>query len=245
MMKKIAFVFLFCILGLTTAGYSQAKDTLVENGCKYVMHDVQKGQTLYGLAKQYRLTVERLVEDNPGTENGIRIGQQLKIYAGQAEVVQKHVVSKGESLYKISKMYGVTVAQLTAWNPGLTERLDIGQEIIVRKSVATVAPKPQQPAVRREPVTAQPLEPERVPQVETVVEKTETHVEETSKVVSVAERKQVYNVFLLLPLYTQEGVHEDDGQKVDTLEAYERIKSFDFIQAMEVSEVLGLFCLLE
>ena len=82
---------------------------------------VLEGQTLYGLAKQYRLTVERLVEDNPGTENGIRIGQQLKIYAGQAEVVQKHVVSKGESLYKISKMYGVTVAQLTAWNPGLTE----------------------------------------------------------------------------------------------------------------------------
>ncbi|MBR5664126.1 MAG: LysM peptidoglycan-binding domain-containing protein [Bacteroidales bacterium] len=235
MMKKIAFVFLFCIFGLAAAGYSQAKDTLVENGCKYVMHDVQKGQTLYGLAKQYRLTVERLVEDNPGTENGIRIGQQLKIYAGQAEVVQKHVVSKGESLYKISKMYGVTVAQLTAWNPGLTERLDIGQEIIVRKSVATVAPKPQQPVVRREPVTAQPVEPERVPQVETVVEKTESHAEETRQVISVAERKQVYNVFLLLPLYTQEGVQDDDGQKVETLEAYERIKSFDFIQFYEAA----------
>lgn len=235
MMKKIAFVFLFCILGLAAAGYSQAKDTLVENGCKYVMHDVQKGQTLYGLAKQYRLTVERLVEDNPGTENGIRIGQQLKIYAGQAEVVQKHVVSKGESLYKISKMYGVTVAQLTAWNPGLTERLDIGQEIIVRKSVTTVAPKPQQPVVRREPVTAQPVEPERVPQAETVVEKTESHAEETRQVISVAERKQVYNVFLLLPLYTQEGVQEDDGQKVETLEAYERIKSFDFIQFYEAA----------
>ena len=234
-MKKIAFVFLFCIFGLAAAGYSQAKDTLVENGCKYVMHDVQKGQTLYGLAKQYRLTVERLVEDNPGTENGIRIGQQLKIYAGQAEVVQKHVVSKGESLYKISKMYGVTVAQLTAWNPGLTERLDIGQEIIVRKSVATVAPKPQQPVVRREPVTAQPVEPERVPQVETVVEKTESHVDDTKQVISVAERKQVYNVFLLLPLYTQEGLQEDDGQKVETLEAYERIKSFDFIQFYEAA----------
>ncbi|MBQ2489992.1 MAG: LysM peptidoglycan-binding domain-containing protein [Bacteroidales bacterium] len=235
MMKKIAFVFLFCILGLAAAGYSQAKDTLVENGCKYVMHDVQKGQTLYGLAKQYRLTVERLVEDNPGTENGIRIGQQLKIYAGQAEVVQKHVVSKGESLYKISKMYGVTVAQLTAWNPGLTERLDIGQEIIVRKSVTTVAPKPQQPVVRREPVTAQPVEPERVPQAETVVEKTESHVDDTKQVISVAERKQVYNVFLLLPLYTQDGLQEDDGQKVETLEAYERIKSFDFIQFYEAA----------
>ena len=233
MMKKIAFVFLFCIFGLATAGYSQAKDTLVENGCKYVMHEVQKGQTLYGLAKQYRLTVERLVEDNPGTENGIQIGQQLKIYAGQADL--KHVVSKGESLYKISKMYGVTVAQLAAWNPGLTERLDIGQEIIVRKATATVAPKAQQPVVRREPVTAHPAEPERILQAETVKERVDIPVVETRQTVSVAERKQVYNVYLLLPLYTQEGVQEDDGQKVETLEAYERIKSFDFIQFYEAA----------
>ncbi|MBP5395814.1 MAG: LysM peptidoglycan-binding domain-containing protein [Bacteroidales bacterium] len=233
MMKKIAFVFLFCIFGLATAGYSQAKDTLVENGCKYVMHEVQKGQTLYGLAKQYRLTVERLVEDNPGTENGIQIGQQLKIYAGQADL--KHVVSKGESLYKISKMYGVTVAQLAAWNPGLTERLDIGQEIIVRKATVTVAPKAQQPVVRREPVTAHPAEPERIPQAETVKERVDIPVVETRQTVSVAERKQVYNVYLLLPLYTQEGVQEDDGQKVETLEAYERIKSFDFIQFYEAA----------
>ncbi len=238
MMKKIAFVFLFCILGLATAGYSQTKDTLVENGCKYVMHEVQKGQTLYGLSKQYKLTVERLVEDNPGTENGIQIGQLLKIYAGKAEVVHKHVVSKGESLYKISKMYGVTVAQLTAWNPGLTERLDIGQEIIIRKEAATGAAQPKtqpQPAVRREQVTAKPAEPEPVRQDVEVKENAEVSVVESQPVASVAERKQVYNVFLLLPLYTQEGVQEDDGQKVETLEAYERIKSFDFIQFYEAA----------
>ena len=238
MMKKIAFVFLFCILGLATAGYSQAKDTLVENGCKYVMHEVQKGQTLYGLSKQYKLTVERLVEDNPGTENGIQIGQLLKIYAGKAEVVHKHVVSKGESLYKISKMYGVTVAQITAWNPGLTERLDIGQEIIIRKEAATGAAQPKtqpQPAVRREQVTAKPAEPEPVRQDVEVKENAEVSVVESQPVASVAERKQVYNVFLLLPLYTQEGVQEDDGQKVETLEAYERIKSFDFIQFYEAA----------
>ena len=237
-MKKIVLLMwaVMCVMGGRVS--AQTTDTLVENGCKYVMHEVVKGQTLYGLSKQYKLTVERLVEDNPGTENGIQIGQLLKIYAGKAEVVQKHVVSKGESLYKISKMYGVTVAQLTAWNPGLTERLDIGQEIIIRKEAATGAaqPKPQpQPAVRRDPVTAHPADPEPVRQDVEVKENAEVSVVESQSVASVAERKQVYNVFLLLPLYTQEGVQEDDGQKVETLEAYERIKSFDFIQFYEAA----------
>ena len=244
-MKKIVLLMwaVLCVMGGRVS--AQTTDTLVENGCKYVMHEVVKGQTLYGLSKQYKLTVERLVEDNPGTENGIQIGQLLKIYAGKAEVVQKHVVGKGESLYKISKMYGVTVAQLTAWNPGLTERLDIGQEIIIRKEAATAAaqPKPQpQPAVRREPVTAQPAEPEPVRQEVTMKEKAvkekaeaETPAVDRQPVVSVAERKQVYNVFLLLPLYTQEAVQEDEGLKVETLEAYERIKSFDFIQFYEAA----------
>ena len=241
MMKKIAFLFLFCIFGLAAAGYSQAKDTLVENGCKYVTHEVQKGQTLYGLAKQYRLTVERLVEDNPGTENGIRIGQQLKIYAGHAEV--RHIVSKGESLYRISKMYGVTVAQLTAWNPGLTERIDVGQEIIIRKAATTAASKEQQqtkqvqpqPVVHREPVDAQPAEPEIVWHDEEVKVERDHAVTDTRPILSVAEKKQVYNVFLLLPLYTQEDVGTEELQKVETLEAYERIKSFDFIQFYEAA----------
>ena len=237
-MRKSALV-LFCVCGLLCGRlHAQTSDTIVENGSKYVLHEVVKGETLYGLSKKYGLTVERLVEANPGTENGIQIGQLLKIYAGKADVVQKHVVQKGESLYKISKMYGVTVAQLTAWNPGLTERLDIGQEIIVRKEAATGAaqPKPQpQPAVRREPVAAHPAEPEPVRKDEAVKAEPEAPAVAAQPVVSVAERKPVYNVFLLLPLYTQEGLQEDEGQKVETLQAYERIKSFDFIQFYEAA----------
>ena len=232
-MKK-GLLFLLVALSLFCGGlYAQTSDTIVENGCKYVLHDVVKGETLYGLSKKYGLTVERLIEANPGTENGLQIGQKLKIYAGKAETFRIHEVQKGESLYRISKMYGVTIGQLTAWNPGLSERLDIGQKIRIGNPAAA----PAKPAVRREPVERQPeTEVVIAPPAAAEVERPRGNVsaEPEHAVTATGVRKQTYNVFLLLPLYTQAGM---DGtlNKVESLEAYERIQSFDFIQFYEAA----------
>ena len=232
-MKK-GLLFLLVALSLFCGGlYAQTSDTIVENGCKYVLHDVVKGETLYGLSKKYGLTVERLIEANPGTENGIQIGQKLKIYAGKAETFRIHEVQKGESLYRISKMYGVTIGQLTAWNPGLSERLDIGQKIRIGNPAAA----PAKPAVRRESVERQPeTEVVIAPPAAAEVERPRGNVsaEPEHAVTATGVHKQTYNVFLLLPLYTQAGM---DGtlNKVESLEAYERIQSFDFIQFYEAA----------
>lgn len=51
----------------------------------YQTHKVEQGETLYGLAKRYGITVEELIGANPGTENGIKTGQVLNIPQG-AEV---------------------------------------------------------------------------------------------------------------------------------------------------------------
>ena len=254
-MKRINIVLcaLLCVFSLRLS--AQATDTVVENGCKYVSHEVLKGQTLYGLSKQYKLSIERLIEDNPGTENGIQIGQRLKIYAGKAVTEQVHVVQQGESLYKISKMYGVSIQNLLDWNPGLTERLDIGQKIKIRRSSATQGAVTAKPAPVSQPVQAKPVESQAVEngRAETapVVRReavTERPVEEqasakASEKVAVevsqteliytdtrrGEQKKEYNVFLLVPLYTQDSENEE-MYKVEDLEDYERIKSFDFIQ---------------
>ena len=248
-MKRINIVLcaLLCVSILRLS--AQATDTVVENGCKYVSHEVLKGQTLYGLSKQYKLSIERLIEDNPGTENGIQIGQRLKIYAGKAVTEQVHVVQQGESLYKISKKYGVSIQNLLDWNPGLTERLDIGQKIKIRRPAASqgAAAKPvpvsqpvrtkpvasdrpeTAPVVRREAVTEHPAE-EHTPvqaseKVEIAVPQTELSYTDTRH----GEQKKEYNVFLLVPLYTQD-CEDEETIKVEGLEDYEHIKSFDFIQ---------------
>ncbi len=42
-------------------------------------HKVEQGETLYGLAKRYGVTVEEFIAANPGTENGIKTGQVLNV----------------------------------------------------------------------------------------------------------------------------------------------------------------------
>ena len=47
-------------------------------------HIVKEGETLYGLAKRYGVTVEELIAANPGSENGLKVGQRLTIPEGTA-----------------------------------------------------------------------------------------------------------------------------------------------------------------
>jgi LysM repeat protein len=42
-----------------------------------------------------------------------------------------HVVESGDSLTRIADLYDVTIGQLIAANPGLSENIQIGQEIII------------------------------------------------------------------------------------------------------------------
>ncbi len=44
-----------------------------------------------------------------------------------------HTVAKGDTLYRLSKQYGVTVADLKAWNHLVDNTIHVGQEIVVSK----------------------------------------------------------------------------------------------------------------
>ncbi len=56
------------------------------------------------------------------------------------EVIETYTVVSGDSLYKIAKKYGVSVAELAALNPEITNinRIYPGQQIIIRKTTAEV-----------------------------------------------------------------------------------------------------------
>lgn len=49
----------------------------VESGIAY--HKVKKGETLYGISHQYKITVDRIIELNPYAANGIKAGQELRL----------------------------------------------------------------------------------------------------------------------------------------------------------------------
>jgi len=57
-------------------------------------------------------------------------------------VVQKltHLVKKGETLYAISKQYGVSVEQLKMWNNKTDNNIKAGQELWIEKQVNNTTP---------------------------------------------------------------------------------------------------------
>jgi LysM repeat protein len=130
-------VFVFCFVG-STCFYGQnpgmSKNTQVINGKKYYIHKVEKGQSLYGIAKIYGLDLNTLIVENPNAIDGIKSGQELKIPTEkpkeQSQPTLKdyenyitHKVSKGETVYSISTKYKITEQQLTQLNPDVKNGL--------------------------------------------------------------------------------------------------------------------------
>ena len=131
-------------------------------------HVVEKGQTYYGVARQYGMTLTELLTLNNRTlDNHLETGQRLKVKAN-ADAMEKapsktelaptkpakiepvsstktesapmtpagatyHTVSKGENLFRISKTYNVSVADLQEWNNLSTAYVREGQKIRVVK----------------------------------------------------------------------------------------------------------------
>ena len=75
---------------------------------------VQMGDTLYGISKQFGITVEELRLENDLTNNTLRIGQILRIPT--VETTSLYVVKKGDTLYSIASRYDVSVNALISLN---------------------------------------------------------------------------------------------------------------------------------
>ena len=155
------FLFHFFFLANIFVSYSQDKQSPqvtkskkmeVIAGIKYILHTVEKGQTLYAIAKAYERNLSDIVIDNPTAIDGIKPGQVLKIstekpkkivmspiaVSADTAGVKSHKVEQGQTLYALSKLYGTSVEKLLELNPELKDGLKIGQVLKVSAS----APKP-------------------------------------------------------------------------------------------------------
>ena len=111
-------------------------------GDSYFIHTVTKGQGLYSIARMYGVTEAEIIALNPGSEQVIRAGQQLRIpqksdsstiHDKQASGGKRfHAVKAGETLYRLTVMYGVSAKEICEANPGLTaETLQAGQVVLI------------------------------------------------------------------------------------------------------------------
>lgn len=82
-----------------------------------IIHVVKPGESLYSISRLYNVPYTKIASDNElENPNRLVVGQTLVILEG----VRRHTVTVGQSLYSIATTYGLTVNELLAANPQIT-----------------------------------------------------------------------------------------------------------------------------
>ncbi|PVY41965.1 LysM peptidoglycan-binding domain-containing protein [Pontibacter virosus] len=117
---------------------------------KTEIHTVSAGESLYVLSRKYNVTVNELKAWNNLRSSALSIGQELRVTApadqeGKNEDLEEapaetftgsstqHTVASGESLYQISRKYGVTIKDIMEWNNKSDFNVKPGDKLTIRK----------------------------------------------------------------------------------------------------------------
>lgn len=102
------------------------------NSFEYI---IQKGETLYSIALQFGITIEDILAVNALHSTTIYPGQVLTISQNITEPISQegnvieHIVQKGDTLYSISRKYGISIEKIMLFNDLPTDLLRIGQSL--------------------------------------------------------------------------------------------------------------------
>lgn len=208
-----------------TPEVKKTTDIVVIRGKSYYLHVVEEKQTLFSICKAYGVNIEEVKEANDKHDYSIRVFDVLKIPYVETPVKQEdgyyyHTVEKGETLYSISRRFGIkaklilkeneryvngtlSVGNVVRWPlKEMQPNTDPAQSDLVEKSKKTeFAEKSDTLTGRAEEIAKQdtlnlatifatPLKEEKP---------------EFVSILSMSENKQV-KVALLLPLYASENM---------------------------------------
>src|SRR5690606_10202009 len=156
------FIGVIAILLCSFFSFAQLEDVKIDtkDGQRVYVHVVQKGNTLWGLHKLYDVSVEKIVQFNPGVENGLTEGQTVYIPIPIISQQKKHEVVAGETLYSVARKYDVDVKDLISWNPGCESGIKVGQQLIIQDNSYVTGEKAPTSAVQlsdKNEVNAKPI----------------------------------------------------------------------------------------
>lgn len=179
----------------------EVETEILVNG-NYILHTVEKGRTLYALAKEYNVQQNDIIVLNPEiVDNGIKEGQVIKIPVLKIKEEQKsekeveetpkyitHNVSAGETLYSLSKQYNVSIDDIKNVNDGLLNGLKEGEKIYLPILV-------EQKRATTNPVFNNTLSPI------SIMDSLKMTLFDADSII----KKPVYKIGLLLPFYIEEN----------------------------------------
>jgi len=185
---RILILFLLLIGGSAQASHPDSLSTRWVNGKKFILHKIEPKETYSSLSRRYHLTIAEIQDANAGVVS-LKIGQIVNIPSGMASQEKKtnvvldeskansalpqnnksvestskqnHIVKKGETLYAISRLYGMPVDEIKKLNGLSSNAVAIGQKLKVISSMTSsqeviqeikkLEPEIKDPAVITEP----------------------------------------------------------------------------------------------
>jgi LysM repeat protein/ABC-type branched-subunit amino acid transport system substrate-binding protein len=143
-MKVFRTLFVFSLF-LAVTLFVQAQvvtdnELVLINGQKFIVHQVRTGETVYSVSRDFRVEPADILQNNPGTEDGLNIGELLKIpYDSSFDFSEINSYKKGdptgfkqytiesnsETAYSVSKKFDISVEEIYSYNPEI-QRLKKG-----------------------------------------------------------------------------------------------------------------------
>ncbi|OBU21552.1 N-acetylmuramoyl-L-alanine amidase [Photobacterium aquimaris] len=100
---------------------------------RIVWHTVTRGEYLGKIAANYGVTMSSIRRTSHLKSDNVMVGQKLKIAVSAVKTV-RHKVRRGEFLSKIAAKYGVSVATIRDANKLRSDKLAVGQTLIIPRS---------------------------------------------------------------------------------------------------------------
>lgn len=140
-LKTTYIIFILCFAVFNISAQTKSTDIKTINGKKYYIHKVEKGQSLYAIAKTYSIDVNSILVENDEALEGLKNGQELKIpfeslLPKQSNVIDTnkymyHKIQKNETVYSICKKFSTDEKKLTALNPLINKGIKEGEYLII------------------------------------------------------------------------------------------------------------------
>lgn len=132
---KYRFFNLILIFLLWSVLLNAQERRIQENGKTYLIHVVEKGETIFSLSKTYSVDRRELLNANPDLIFGLKTGQELKIPVDETHSEEVKVatsqeqlpsfhsyqVKRRDALHFIAKRFDVEVEDILKYNPELKE----------------------------------------------------------------------------------------------------------------------------
>lgn len=140
---------------VTASAMSSTLSKVTVMGKPYYKYQVKKGDTMYGVARQFGWDEKIIQQSNPGEMTTLQKGSMLYYPCDSEETVQKedsnnntstagkdgvtHRIERGETLSSIARMYGMTAKELQMLNPGAGDYIKAGDLLVISDPKTTSA----------------------------------------------------------------------------------------------------------